>query len=183
MYNNSGLLASRPLIALENAQTPTPLEILQAYSPPRSPQRHRLLRITPVQRANLRRAAEFIVTLPLSRFSMVRYGSLLQNGYPPRGHWETEHVCGSVGCIIGSAPSCVGLEAHHGETYVVYTVRVFGINVHKTYSTWSWLFDAEWAYKDNTALGAAKRIIYTLEFGVPANSEGQVHGYDPICYE
>lgn len=77
-----------------------------------------------------------------------------------------DYTCRSSACAIGFGPLLVGerknCEFSHWEKY---SDRVFG------QTAWSdlgfWMFASTWADVDNTPKGAAARILYALEYGVP----------------
>lgn len=50
-------------------------------------------------------------------------------------------------------------------------------------ATYQYLFASEWLHRDNTPEGAAKRIRYVLEHGVPMNYDEQMEGQDYLSYE
>lgn len=74
--------------------------------------------------------------------------------------------CGAVACAIGHGP-LAGIEALPREDWYAYGERVFGAEA--VSPLYNWCFHAAWAYRDNTAEGAAKRIRIALEHGVPEN--------------
>lgn len=98
------------------------------------------------------------------------------------------HLCGSSACAIGhyaimlgwepvnggvSPPAKQGLEncpADRGEVlgWMTFSRQVLGLKSRgATEHDWNWMFSGEWGDVDNTALGAAARIDYYLEHGVP----------------
>lgn len=94
---------------------------------------------------------------------------------------EERTRCGSVGCAIGHGPEA-GLEKHLGEDWLEYSERVFGLTPGEP--AWHWCFDCEWSQSDNTPQGAAKRILWLLEHGLPDEPDrlGQRFGTAPLCY-
>lgn len=86
--------------------------------------------------------------------------------------------CGSVACAIGHAPLL--FRPLPGELWISYSDRVF--NLATMSDEWKWLFAAEWSNTDNTLEGAAKRIHYLLDHGLPDNWEAQLDGEEPLCY-
>lgn len=100
----------------------------------------------------------------------------------------TPHECGSSACAIGHYAIMIGWQPMYGgiappegqvvETcsigesnvlgWQVFSRQVLGLsNRGSTEEDWDWLFSGEWGGVDNTALGAAARIDYYLEHGVP----------------
>jgi len=49
-------------------------------------------------------------------------------------------------------------------------------------AAWSWLFSDIWKDSDNTPHGAAKRILWLIQFGVPMDWAKQRDGNAPLCY-
>jgi len=103
-----------------------------------------------------------------------------------RSPHSTQPVCGSVGCAIGHGPYA-GIPKLDGESWIVYWQRVFMSPEHFDCSDdgtdpWSWCFSEEWASIDNTAAGAAKRIYWLLDHGLPYNADDQLSGNAPLCY-
>ena len=66
-------------------------------------------------------------------------------------------------CAIGYGPDS-GIPKLHDENWGEYYIRAFGVA--RGYS-WDWCFSGEWRYRDNTPQGAAARILYLVEHGVP----------------
>lgn len=90
-----------------------------------------------------------------------------------------EHDCGTAACAIGHAPAA-GIKPRRYESWHSYSHRTLA----EPFSAeWHWAFGPEWAAVDNTAIGAAKRIYWMLEHGVPENAEDQAWGTSPICYD
>lgn len=119
---------------------------------------------------NLKKLARYLDELPTgyNGFDMWNYSTFTE--YP---HVLT-HECGSVGCAVGHGP-LAGIDAIKGEDWNEYCLRVFGLAVQ--YDTkvendpWVWCFDRGWKHVDNTHSGAARRITYMLEKGVPSNAK------------
>lgn len=99
------------------------------------------------QFANCKKLATYLLELPddYDQFDMWWY---TQNGEPPQ---NTD--CGTVACAAGHGPAA-GIEPKPNEGWESYTKRVF--------SSSHWMFASTWSRHDNTAHGAAKRIIYAL---------------------
>ncbi len=113
---------------------------------------------------------------------------LLQNDLKADFHMsaftDNEHClsvhtnCGTVGCVIGHGPYA-GIEKHMNETWLKYSDRVFLNDCSKE---WAWCFSFRWSAIDNTAIGAAKRIYYLLEHGLPSSWDGNPKGIFELCY-
>lgn len=132
------------------------------------------LGITPTRAANLRKLADYLLTLPAEYpdFDMDSY--VIGESSGDRAHVA---VCGTAACAAGHGPNA-GVPPLPDETWEVYTDRAFVDDA----EPWSWCFSAMWVDVDNTAHGAAKRILWLLEKGVPDNANRQQWGRDPLCY-
>ena len=116
-----------------------------------------------VHRKRLRKLAEYLLTQVLEeRFDMSYYRSLGDNG----------QVCGTVGCAIGWSPAIMDqktfkklLSSSGTISYFDIADEYFGVTPYS--HKWSYMFSAGWAHKDNTPQGAAARILYFLDHGVP----------------
>ena len=108
---------------------------------------------------NLKKLATYLAKLPVGygQFSMFDY---ISDGTPPVDAKEID--CGTVACAIGHGPAA-GIKAKQEEPWSCYEERVFAL----TSSQWDWCFHSEWRFTDDTPQGAAKRILYMLENGVP----------------
>lgn len=93
--------------------------------------------------------------------------------------YEARYHCGTVGCAVGHGPMA-GIRANPGELWDDYSERVFDLEVFGP--EWTWCFDADWSSVDNTPQGAAKRIRYLLEHGLPHDARSQRLGYNPVSY-
>jgi hypothetical protein len=56
-----------------------------------------------------------------------------------------------------------------------------GLSIHCP--EWIWCFGSQWANTDNTPMGAAIRILWLIECGLPNNWEAQMNNQAPLCYE
>lgn len=90
------------------------------------------------------------------------------------------YFCGTVGCAVGQGPFA-GIPKSENQSWVVYTFDEFVDN----YDQFDWLFSHLWHNTDNTPEGTAKRILYTLKFGVPNRDRlyRQIHGDMPLIYD
>lgn len=126
------------------------------------------------QRANLAQLAAYLRTLPAD------YPDFEMDDYVRGEHSQSLAripECGTAACAAGHGPSA-GIAPLKGEDWVDYSTRAFANPI----CEWSWCFDASWAKVDNTAHGAAARIEYMLEHGVPDNADDQRAGISPLCY-
>lgn len=91
--------------------------------------------------------------------------------------------CGTVGCAAGHGPYA-GIPKLLDETWDKYTLRVFGISsaLYLDNYLWRFIFSGSWSSIDNTPQGAAKRIYYVLEHGVPECIQAMLNGDIPLCY-
>jgi len=67
------------------------------------------------------------------------------------------------------------------ESWAEYSFRIFGMD-EEDEGEWDWCFSGDWSDVDNTNQGAAKRIVYLIEHGLPANYKNQMYGRAPLCY-
>jgi hypothetical protein len=138
--------------------------------------------ITTEQEANLRKGAAYLLAGQTAmEFDMSTYISTDSE------HWDDDdytedpipfnHKCGSIGCALGHFPDA-GVEPLKEENWDDYADRVTGLNN----LCWMWCFDVVWAQLDNTPQGAAKRILWLLDKGLPINYICQMSGDEPLCY-
>lgn len=109
------------------------------------------------KRHNLQLLAEYLTEPELkAAFDISRY---CENIFV-----ENTEDCGSVGCAIGHGPYA-GIKKETHESWNEYAKRCFVNSIHK--HEYAFMFECSWADVDNTPEGAAKRIAYALEHGVP----------------
>ena len=101
-----------------------------------------------------------------------------------RGQYQTPE-CDSVGCVIGHTTALDRKNVLKNYTYddgnikfVDWSHRYFGLNLDE----WFWCFAASWQYTDNTVKGAAARMRYIANNGLPKNWEDIMYGREPINY-
>ena len=127
-----------------------------------------------MNKKNLRTAMDYLGSGNLKAgFDMLIFDETTNN----LGYGRT--TCGSVGCVIGHM-TYAGFEKFENEKWLKYSERIFGIN--SPSKEWSWCFCGYWSSTDNTPEGAAGRIEWMLEHGVPDNWIDQMHGIAPLCY-
>lgn len=126
-----------------------------------------------INKENLLKMADHIETVPPETFDMGCY-------------WDDiEPECNSVGCIIGH---CTKLDPNINRyldsdgdiKFTSWSEDFTGIGCNT--SAWDYLFSHEWAAVDNTRTGAAKRIRYFVEHGLPEDWKDQMNGYAPWSY-
>lgn len=73
--------------------------------------------------------------------------------------------CGTAACVIGMTPLLTGMPKRGGEQWFEYSERVFGllkpseVPSEQRRINWAWMFSGDWALFDNTAQGAARRML------------------------
>jgi hypothetical protein len=77
--------------------------------------------------------------------------------------------CGAVACALGHGP-LAGIKPKRGEDWREYSGRCF---CPRASHEWEWCFGQGWQGVDSTPKGAAQRILYLLEKGLPENSYEQ----------
>lgn len=88
------------------------------------------------------------------------------------------YFCGTVGCAVGHGPFA-GIPKSNTEHWVYYGMSNF---TNGSEVLFKWLFTFKWKDTDNTPEGTAKRILYTLKFGLPNNWREQLYGEEPLVY-
>jgi len=124
-----------------------------------------------MNKENLLKMANHIEKVEQAHFDMVCYRTN-----------ETKN-CNSVACVVGHCVDLVPEESlpreYNGNiAYGPWSVDFTGISG----NAWNWCFGSYWAGIDNTPLGAAKRIRYLVENGLPENWEYQMVGKAPLIY-
>ena len=126
-----------------------------------------------MNRENLQKMADYIRAIPQDRFDMELYR---------KGQHKTPE-CDSVGCIIGH---CTMLDTEPlprslgGKImFVEWSYRFTLLDL----KSWFWCFDSNWEKTDNTPEGAALRIEWLLNHGLPEDFFKQMYGEAPICYK
>jgi hypothetical protein len=128
-----------------------------------------------MNRENLQRMADHIRTVPQDMFHM-QYFRLSK---------EDTHECNSVGCGIGH---CTILDPKplprvdrcRNIDFKKWSERFTGIDYEDV--KWMWCFAGSWFDIDNTPTGAADRIEWLLNHGLPEDWEEQLSGQAPLCY-
>ena len=118
--------------------------------------------------------ADYVRTVPQEYFTMSYY----------RSGSDKYHKCDSVGCVIGHCTvlddidniPTINDEINFTEWSENYTGLIAGE------SEWVWCFDSNWKPIDNTATGAADRIKWLLNHGLPEDWLEQMNGKKPLIY-
>ena len=144
-----------------------------------------------INRANLEKHYHFLMDHVVDKldFDMRRLGN--GNYYSQDPH----AICGTCACSLGYAvlwaDKSIIKRCYGGNCFefLLLCSYLFGIpnplGSETTYfekSLWGWLFSSSWSDVDNTALGAAKRIRYFLDNGLPNDWYDQMTGAEPIIY-
>ena len=136
-----------------------------------------------MNRENLQKLADYLRGPEIAmRFDM---GSYCRNSAEKQDIHDgdplnpAEHSCGTVGCALGHGPAS-GVDPDKSETWDRYSDRAFGLEPWGR--DWEWCFGPIWAETDNTPKGAAARIQYLLDYGLPRNWMDQMRGDEPLCY-
>lgn len=108
----------------------------------------------------------------------------------------SRNVCGTVCCAIGVG-SLLMIPQEPDMEWLEYTATTYGINYDGSYDgspdrdpqerrahqeAFEWMFGEDWEYRDNTPEGAAKRIKYFLEHGVPKDWKDMLYEHADLCY-
>ena len=96
-------------------------------------------------------------------------------------------VCGSVGCTVGT---CTVLDVENVmNNFIKSNGKIdFGAwsedftGMYWTEAEWGWCFHSKWKTTDNTPTGAALRIEWLLNHGLPENWESQIFRKEELCY-
>jgi hypothetical protein len=126
-----------------------------------------------MNRENLQRMADYIRTVPKEKFSMIFY----------RTKGQDSRECNSIGCVIGHCtvldPRPLPIDPFGNIEFDEWSFDFTGVDS----SEWGWCFHSDWSTRDNTPTGAADRIEWLLNHGLPKNWEEQMRGYEPLCYK
>jgi hypothetical protein len=114
-----------------------------------------------MNKENLKLLAEYLLSLPenYEHFDMCVYNDdVATDAFNSAG-------CGTAACALGHAPYVPGLPSKFICSWATYANEVFDLHIND--SAWDWCFNAFWYDEDNTPHGAAKRILYLIEHGMP----------------
>jgi len=96
-------------------------------------------------------------------------------------------VCGSVGCTVGN---CTVLDTENVMNNFINSdgridFTAWSIDFTGIYGgdhEYDWCFHDQWTFIDNTPTGAALRIEWLLNNGLPENWHCQMYGKEKLCY-
>ncbi len=129
-------------------------------------------------KTNLLKMADYIETIPQELFDM--------GGWREDGD-KYSHECKSIGCVLGHCTilDTDPLPKHFDDSidFRKWSEEFTGINSEYGSEEWKYLFDADWDSIDNTPTGAAKRIRYFVENGLPTNWDDQLYYGDELSYK
>lgn len=135
-----------------------------------------------MNRENLKKLADGLRGPLLLPFDM---GEWVSGGVDLRAVTNAGNGCGTAACACGHATYLVEPK-HSDEGFRQYATRVFGVeNRHfsgPNRGSFDWCFSGDWDARDNTPQGAADRIEWMLENGVPGDWYEQLYGHEPLCY-
>lgn len=124
---------------------------------------------------NLRTLADFLMKNKADiAFDMYHYAKRADTTRPIYEAAQATE-CGTVCCAAGHGPAA-GLKAQGDENWNQYVHRTFGLNYGD--ATYLWLFHPHWTQVDNTPEGAARRIYWYLDKGLPSSQD-----IDDILYK
>ncbi len=130
------------------------------------------MRTGSLNRRNLKRLAMKLESLP-KNYKHFNMGNYLEN-HPDEATYAVRNgglPCGTVACALGHGPSA-GVPVHPDNRFVDGTViwtRYTNQFVPYCELEETWLFAGDWTSHDNHHWGAAARIRYLLDKGVPEN--------------
>ena len=140
--------------------------------------------ISDEQEANLRKLAAYLLTLPAD------YPDFEMSDFTADKSTPATVSCGTAACAVGHGPFA-GVAPLGTETdWSAYSYRAF-ISRSTAQSwqvrvpagnAWDWCFGGYWGETDNTVHGAAKRILWMLDRGVPDDCSQQEMGDADLCY-
>lgn len=137
------------------------------------------MEITELHRANLRKLADYLTALPddYNQFDMSDFVGSESTFLKELVAGQPIHQCGAVACAVGHCTS-IGLPVYKHEVLDMIDWRLtglihFGVDSRIAYGPWDWMFSSSWNQADNTPWGAAKRIYWFLDKGLPEQRDFQ----------
>lgn len=122
---------------------------------------HLPVELTEQQRSNLKKLADYLLHGVRGSVFTMRHFDIRHT----RGPGEV--TCGTAGCAVGHGPYA-GIPKLEPEKWTEYSRREFiNDNSFTGIKAWDFCFHSIWSGHDNTAEGAARRLLYLLEHGVP----------------
>lgn len=139
--------------------------------------------LSPEHRERLAALADLLETVEPERFDMEDFyiaGDVV--GHLPTEAVQLPHECNTTGCALGWAVTLFRPLGY--EDWYAYAERIFGVIgvPGQSEPTYRWLFHYRWEQRDNTPRGAAARIRYLLDHGLPEDWREQMSGESPLCY-
>jgi hypothetical protein len=136
---------------------------------------------------NCRKAANIIRTVPQKYFDMSDYRASRSGSV--KIVTINQIGCGTIGCFLGHLPysGINGFEWNEADymfgvfSFDLFSRRVLGLDAYSIEG--NWVFGTSWADIDNTPEGAARRMEWLLDNGLPENSIKQRFGNSPLCYK
>jgi len=127
-----------------------------------------------MNRENLNKMADYIETIAQDRFDMGKF----------RTGEKVDHECDSVGCVLGHCTildkNPLPLDSSGDIDFSAWSLDFTGLNPDS--DECHYLFAGLWDSADNTPTGAAKRIRYIIEHGLPEDWYEQTRGRAPLSY-
>lgn len=150
--------------------------------------------LTAQQRENFVKLANYLDRLPSSykEFDMSMFAVSIDSDNPARSIVVTPAKlrpgCGTVCCALGHGP-LAGIEVGDAPDWLSYSENflslVFTLETQRSIANdnaWDWCFASDWDVVDNTASGAAARIRWMLNHGVPEDFQDMIDTVIPVCY-
>ena len=120
-----------------------------------------------IHRERLKKLADYLLNkVPANKFDMSLY----------RIGTDREHICGTAGCALGWAPAIMAPSTFLryrsefedvDDLFTNISTKYFGIEGWRYEGDWAYIFSGNWCSIDNTPQGAAARIRFFLDNGVP----------------
>lgn len=135
------------------------------------------------QRTKLRKLANYLLSLP-EDYEKFHMGSFIYRDDNRSSDLyqidkTTLHTCGTAACALGHAPSIFRVPKDCNSWWNL-AEELFGLE-DGSYE-WAWCFSGEWVDVDNTHTGAAKRILWLLDRGLPEDWWYQLCEDKELCY-
>jgi hypothetical protein len=133
-----------------------------------------------MNRTNLDKLATYLEGLPADyrHFGMSAYMQSVDRAHFFINQAPLAGSCGTIACAVGHGPAA-GIPADEGTVWWTdYGEKAFQLAPEE----WAWCFDSQWTVVDNTPHGAAKRIRYLLDHGLPEDDFEQRHGATPYMF-
>ena len=135
------------------------------------------------QRTKLRKLANYLLSLPedYEKFDMSNFIVRDDNGSSDfcQINETTLHTCGTAACALGHAPSIFRVPKDCADWWDLAEL-LFGLEEYS--DDWDWCFAGGWVDVDNTHTGAAKRILWLLDKGLPEYWKEQMYEEENLCY-